>query len=141
VIRFQLANVRLTKPSSTPSPGAEYLKSGGVTAVRLNRFPSYAMPSGRTAAAAAACSRAKACTQRSEARGGMRSANPRMPSTSSSSTASVWSPRVVVDLGERQLLAQLVAWIRGTRLRPSAGSRQAQKAASPRATLPQLRRV
>jgi len=31
--------------SSASPDGAKYLKSGAVTAVRLNRFPSYAIPS------------------------------------------------------------------------------------------------
>ena len=39
--------MRLTTLSSALSDGAKYLKSGAVTAVRLNRFPSYAIPSGK----------------------------------------------------------------------------------------------
>src|SRR5690606_17475499 len=38
---------RLTTLSSALSDGAKYLKSGAVTAVRLNRLPSYAIPSGK----------------------------------------------------------------------------------------------
>src|SRR4051812_34595647 len=38
---------RLTTLSSALSDGAKYLKSGAVTAVRLNRFPSYAILSGK----------------------------------------------------------------------------------------------
>ena len=45
-IRFQLANVWVTILSSALSPGAKYLKKGGV-AVRLDRFPLNAIPSGR----------------------------------------------------------------------------------------------
>ena len=41
------------------SNGARYLKSGAVVAVRLNRFPSNAIPSGKTAAAVAACDRGR----------------------------------------------------------------------------------
>ena len=39
--------IRLTIFSSAPSDDAKYLKSGAVAAVRLNRFPSYAIPSGK----------------------------------------------------------------------------------------------
>jgi hypothetical protein len=39
--------VWLTTLSSALSDGAKYLKSGAVAAVRLNRFPSNATPSGK----------------------------------------------------------------------------------------------
>jgi hypothetical protein len=38
---------RLTILSSASSDGAKYLKNGTVAAVRLNRFPSNAIPSGK----------------------------------------------------------------------------------------------
>jgi hypothetical protein len=39
--------IGLTIFSSALAPGAKYLKNGAVAAVRLNRFPSNAIPSGK----------------------------------------------------------------------------------------------
>jgi hypothetical protein len=83
----------------------QVVERGAVAAGRLNRFPSNAIPSGKNSSSSRCLKSSDACTRRSDARGRVRSANARMPCSSSSSTASVR----LLDIGERQLLAQLVA--------------------------------
>jgi hypothetical protein len=56
----------LTKPSSALSQGAKYLKNGAVAAVRLNRFPSNAKPSGKNSCWSSGFWFSDAYTHRSE---------------------------------------------------------------------------
>ena len=72
-IELRLATHSFHEHSQTAPAG----ESGSVAAVRLNRFPSNAMPSGKNAAAVAPVTERR-LTHRSEARGRMRSAKARI---------------------------------------------------------------
>jgi hypothetical protein len=66
-IRFQLAKFSVTIFSSALSDGAKYLNSGAVViAVRLNRFPSYAILSGKNSCCNR-CARQNAFGERQDA--------------------------------------------------------------------------